>query len=204
MTVYAEMINIRDGVHKMRSPALAVVPIRQDILQAARPSGDHAPFVRLNRHNLNTSRPGLAQDVRVHKDLAQQSGPITNVTGLGTPRVDKGVQSLGKAVRGAYGQDDVGAVLVGHIRVQGFPCKLPEEREQGWVTLCGAILQGGLNVDLLYGVGVRGQGIGQGDVRRGLAVGATVAGGITASVEGERRRLRGDVIATGLYLGLVG
>lgn len=189
----------RHGVQQMRSPALGVVPVCEHIIQTPRARSHHTALVSLNRHDLNTFRLRLAQHVPVHEGLAQQAGPVADVARLGAPGVDEQLERLGHAVRGADGQDDVDAALVGDVGVQALAGELPQERVQGRVPLGLAVLQRRREVDLLARVRVRGQRLGDGDVRRRGRVRSGSAG---TAVDLQRRGGLGQLVGGGV--GLVG
>lgn len=156
----------------MRSPALGIVPICEHIIQTPRPRGHHAAPVGLDRHDLDALWLRLAQHVPVHKSLAQQAGPVTDVARLGAPGVDEQLERLGHAVRRPDGQANIYTALVGDVGMQVLAGELSKERVQGRVPLGLAVLQRRREVDLLTRVGVRGQRLRDGDVRRCRRVGS--------------------------------
>lgn len=84
---------------------------------------------RLHRHRLHAARLALAQNIAVHKRLAQETGPILDGIAAGSPRVDKHLQRLAKTIRRADREADVGAAFVRYVRVQMLRRKLLDERE---------------------------------------------------------------------------
>lgn len=154
---------------------------------------------RLHRHRLHAAWLALAEHIAVHERLAQQTGAILDSIAAGRPGVDEHLERLAKAVGRPHGQADVGAALVGYIRMQMLRRKLLEEGQQGWVPLRCAVLQRSGEVDLARDVSGGRESLGHGDVRGGLVIWVAVV----AEQRTELRRQGGGIAVSGGAGGLV-
>lgn len=68
------------------------------------------------------------------------------------PYIAECLDDFGESVGGAACQDDLRPIGIGHIRVEVLAGELADEGEQRGITLCGAVLQRGEQVDLTLDV----------------------------------------------------
>lgn len=148
----------------MRTTTLAEIPVFKDIQQATRAVRRHALVVNLDGNDACTLGLDRVGSIHVDEQLAQHGGTVLNGISSRIPRLDDELNGLVEAVGRATGEDDLGAALVGHRRVQVVASKLAEERGQRRVSRGGAVLESSGEVNLLEGI-ILGVRLGDSDVR---------------------------------------
>lgn len=137
----------------MRSSTTSQIPIIKNISKSTPPRNTHSLRIHLDTNNIKPARPNRLDSIHIRKLLTKHTPSLPHPVTIGIPCFRKRLDDFTKPIRRPAVEDDFRTAGIGYIGMQVVSGESPQKSEERRVSLCGAVLEGGYEVDSFLGIG---------------------------------------------------